>query len=166
MSLWKGARRSFVTIRAELPKALLGGLGFLLALGINGLVERWHEQETFRSMLVALRAEATSNESVISDGYNKYFPEGVVLREFRTATAQGLLASPLFIKYLNGNEISVINKYVAELSLANSYRRAVEAVMWQSVEGKDGWLKVIKESLGNELFLVDDDIKAVIGINR
>src|SRR5208282_2655479 len=88
----------------ELPKNLftifLSAIGFLLALSVNGLLARLREINTVKSMLSAVHAEATSNETVLwSYTKEKLLSQGMVLKEFRIVTAQALLANPLFMKY-------------------------------------------------------------------
>jgi hypothetical protein len=145
----------------HIPELIFSAIGFFIALFINGLVKEHREQATFQSMLVSLRAEASSNETVVTQSYQKFFPEGVVLREFRTQTAQALLASPVFMKYLKSAQIEVINQYVNDLALANGYRRAIETLSFEPTPSHIGWLSSIKEYLGEELKEAEREIKVI-----
>ena len=155
-------------IRDELPKNLfeiaLSAFGFLVALGVNGIVEKIHDRNTFCSMLTAFRSEAASNTNVITDSYDKLLPDGVVLNEFRIATAQSLLASPLAMNYLTDTDIKSINRYVTDLALANGQRRVVELLTFNPTPSSTPWLESAREVLGNSVKVAGKDIESVLAI--
>ena len=162
-------------VRTELPKTFLGvcvsAIGFLIALAIDGVIERSREQSTFKSMLVALHAEADANKDVIGLGWNQFFPDrGIVLREFRTATAQGLLANPLFMKYASDTEITSVSACVSVLALQNSYRRILETFEIENSRSSSQqlgrWLRGAQDVAGSALQEAETCIDNVKSITR
>jgi hypothetical protein len=153
-------------VRSWLLTTTTSSIGFLLALAINGLVERWHEQDTFSSMVVSLHAEAESNQSVLSESYRKIFPEGIVIREFRTDTAQGLLSNPLFMKYAKAAEVEAINNYANDLRLMNGYRRVIESLFFKSDALSETWLKAVITNTQDKILSVETDVKEIIAIKH
>jgi hypothetical protein len=132
------------TIKKEMPKKTLeivvSATGFLLALGINSWVTNRHDEETFRSMLRSVQAEAASNEAVLNNSYGRYFDNGVVLKDFSVLVVSQSLTNPLFVKHLKPSELSLLNQYMRTLTLANSYRQRLEALTFGAAnKDAEGW---------------------------
>jgi hypothetical protein len=159
--LWNG-------IKKELPKTLLGvavsGLGFLLALGINQRAEQQKEKDTYHSMLAAIRSEATANHNILETSYEKYFPQGLIIREFSYYTVSQMFANPLFMKYAKPEDVETLNGYVRDLTLANGYRRVSETLTLQQPHDYNQWLDTVKNEWGERLSTLSADIDKVTKI--
>jgi hypothetical protein len=143
---------------------LVSGVGFLIALGINHWSEQQKEKETYRSMLLAIRSEATANKEILANSYGEYFPQGLVIKEFSYSTVTQMFASPLFMKYAKPGEIETLNSYVRDLTLANGYRRVCETLTLFRPPGYKAWLENVKNEWGKRLPDVSADIDKVIDI--
>jgi hypothetical protein len=159
--LWNGIKR-------DLPKTLLGvavsGLGFLLALGINQRAEKQKEKDTYHSMLAAIRSEATANHNILETSYEKYFPQGLIVRELSYSTVSQMFANPLFMKYAKPEDIETLNAYVRDLALANGYRRVAETLTLQQPHDYNQWLDTVKNEWGERLPTLSADIDKVTEI--
>jgi len=155
-------------VRTDLPKTLVGiavsALGFLLALGINHWSEQQKEKDVYHSMLTAVRSEATANRRILDSSYEKYFPEGIVVKEFSYSTVTQMFANPLFMKYAKSGDIETLNAYVRNLTLANGYRRVAETLKLQRPPGYDAWLNSVNDEWGGSLPALSTDIDRVINI--
>ncbi len=157
---------------AEPNKLLLEGtvsaLGFLLALLINGWLERKKEEETYDSMLLALHFEATANQAILDTSYRKYFRKGLIIKEFSCSTATQMLGNPLFMKYASDDAIKLVNDYVVHLTLANGYRRVAEPLSlkkgFESTVEPTGWLESVFKNWEALLPSLKNDVKAVMDL--
>jgi hypothetical protein len=72
------------TLKEEWPKTLLqvslSALGFLIALAINSGLANLNERASYNSMLTSIRAEADLNETILTNSFEKYYENGLVLR--------------------------------------------------------------------------------------
>jgi len=163
-------QRLWNAIKGEAPKALLGviisALGFLLALGINGWLERRTERETYKSMITAIRYEATANKNVLDTSYRKFFPDGLVIKEFSYSTITQAFANPIFIKYANSRDVETINAYVRDLTLANGYRRYVENLDLLHPSEYKNWRDQVTDQWGQRLPDLYTNIDKVLAIKE
>jgi hypothetical protein len=159
MSIWSD-------LASEIPKlvmeATFSAVGFFVALGINSWIDRRKEAEVFRSILQAIRAEATSNMEVIEDSYGQYFPGGIVLRDFNTSIVSQSVGNSLFVRHASGEDLRVFGQYIRVLTLTNSYRRVAESLEFMTTDEKRKlWLSTIKGALGNSVKQAKQEILAV-----
>lgn len=156
--------------KKELPKTLLGiavsGFGFLLALGIDHWSEQQKELQTYRSMLTAIRSEATANSATLDTSYAKYFPDGLVVQEFSYSTVTQMFASPLFMKYARPEDVVLLNTYVRTLALANGYRRVSETLNIQQPRGYDSLMPGLNTVWGQTLPELAKEINEVANIKQ
>ena len=67
-------------------------LGFLVALLVNSWVELRREKKSYRTMLKAIKAEASNNKIILNDSFLAHFRDGVVVREFFLETVAQCLS--------------------------------------------------------------------------
>jgi hypothetical protein len=162
--------QAWTGIKAEFPKTLMSvlisGLGFLIALLINGWMDNRKERETYRSMLTAVRSEAVSNSNTIETSYRQFFPEGVVIREFSTSTLTQMFSNPLFVKHANPKDIETLSVYLRDLTLANGYRRVSETIRIMKPAVDPSWLSGITEGTEQALTNISKDIERVMEIKE
>jgi hypothetical protein len=154
-------KQLFIALFGAIVTALFSAIGFFFALSINRRIRKRTEKKTFKSMLIALRAEAKSNLDVLSSWQNYRGKRGVVLKDFRTATAQALLASSIFMEYLSSFEIEIMHKYVTTLMLMNGYRRAREVLKFQATSNSEQWLPSVEKYSYEELDNSEERIKQI-----
>jgi len=119
-------------LKRELPTTALqvaiSAIGFLIALAINTALADRSEKDTYKSLLDSVRTEAKMNDDIRSSSFEKYYKNGLVLREFTLLSTSQSLANPIFVKYASASDFRALNNYVLNLSLANAYRRISENV--------------------------------------
>ncbi len=122
----------FQTVKRELPntalQVALSALGFLIALGINAALADRSEKDTYKSLLDSVRTEAKMNDEIRINSFDRYYKNGLVLREFTLLSTSQSLANPIFVKHASPSDFRALNDYVLNLSLANAYRRMSENV--------------------------------------
>jgi hypothetical protein len=115
---------------ADWIKALVTGLttalGVILGLLGNGYVNWQRERRTYRAMLRAVANEGISNKVVLEQTFLKYYANGIVLREFSTATVAGCLGDPLFVRHAELAHLEAVYDYLRNVLLANAYREKTE----------------------------------------
>jgi hypothetical protein len=149
-----------------LMNVLISGLGFLVALLINSGIENRKERETYHSMLTAVRSEALSNQNIIKTSYTKFFPNGIVIKEFSTSTLTQIFSNPLFIKHAKPKDIETLNVYLRDLDLANGYRRVSEEIKIMKPAVDPSWLTGITEGTKDTLADVTRDIEQVVQVKE
>ena len=128
----------------EAPKAaiqaVLGAIGFLLALLVNQWVEDGREMAAYRALLGTLRAEADYNNDVMLNHFDVLIPNhGLPLTEFNTTTSVALLSNPTFARHATAGQISVIGSYDRDLMMANGLRRILESVTLTAPANEAEW---------------------------
>jgi hypothetical protein len=122
--------RMWSTIKDEFPKTLLGivvsGLGFLLALFLNQWIGRIGEKDTYDGMLRAIKSELAFNKQIYETSYTQYLLKGLILREYSYSAVGQTMTNPLFRKYSSDDDGEILNAYVRDLLMANSFRRVAE----------------------------------------
>ena len=108
--------------------ALVTGIGFLLALFVNGKVEDLKSQGKRDSMLQAIKYEASSNEKILRNSFMPMYRGGIVFRQLNTSVISQALTNPEFIEYSNAQSIEITEQYFRAISLGNSYRDKVEKI--------------------------------------
>lgn len=101
-------------------------IGFFFALFVNSLNENRKERNAFAEIIKAIKAETEYNKFVHEESFLRYIEEGIVLRNFNLGTTKSVLSNPLFFRYASAKQISIVNKYLRDLELSNSYRSIVE----------------------------------------
>jgi hypothetical protein len=122
--------RTWIAVKKEFPKTLLSiavsGLGFLLALAVNQWIGRIGEKETYDDMLKTINSELAYNRQIYETSYTKYLSNGLIFREYSYSAVSQVLANPLFSRYSSDDESEILNAYIRDISMANSYRRVAE----------------------------------------
>lgn len=153
------------TAKKEWPKTLLqivvGALGFLLALGINSWVSSRNENDTYQSMLKAVRTEGEINNQVLKQSYDVFYPNGIVLKEFSLTTTQQMMANSTFVKHAPPEYLDTLVVYIRDLSLANGYRRVNEQIQL-SPTPYERWLDNIKVQWDEALNASRGDVTKVL----
>jgi len=109
-------------------RVITGAIGFFIALFFNSLVGWYRNRRTFYSMLHAIKAEAKSNETILTTSFEPYYEDGIVLRGYSLIVATKHIADNLFIDYAPREYLDVIQEYVRTLTLGNLYRDKHEFV--------------------------------------
>ncbi len=111
-----------------LLSTIVSSIGFLVALLVNSGLDRSREEQSYRSMVQAIKVEAQANREALETGFLKYFEAGVVLQQFSTSVATQYLATPTFLKFSPKDDVSRLTQYVRLLTLSNKYREKVETI--------------------------------------
>lgn len=105
-------------------------LGVLLGLLGNNYVNWRREDKAYRSMLKAIAIEGKSNQIILEKSFIKYYRNGVVLRQFSTATVVRCVSDSIFSKCASNDELEVIYEYIRNIYLANAYREKIESIQF------------------------------------
>ncbi len=144
-----------------------GTLGFLFALLVNSYVELRREKKTYRSMSLAIKAEAASNKVILQDSFLKFYRDGIVLRPFCLEAGAQFCANALFIKHATSTELEILNAYLRDIRLANAYREKAETFRLES-KGKASqeWLGSLLDFWADNLQRCRSGIDEVLGLGK
>ena len=140
-------------------------LGFFCALAVNSYLDSRRERKACRTMLEAVKAEASNNEIILRDSFLKFYEDesGIVLREFFTETASRCLGELSFVKNAEPSKLITLGKYLRNIKLANAYRQRHERLR---IDGKgqaaQEWLQAIVNYWGENLKQCEDAIHEVL----
>jgi hypothetical protein len=138
-------------------------LGFLVALLVNSFVEMQRDKKAYRTMLKAIKAEASNNKVILNDSFLQFYRSGIVVREFFLGTVVQYLASPLFIKHVKSSEMELLGAYLRNLKLANGYREKAEH-FWLDAKRQESrdWLASLLGVWDENLKQCQDSIDQVL----
>jgi hypothetical protein len=142
-------------------------LGFLVALLVNSFVEMRKEKKAYRTMLKAIKAEASNNKVVLNDSFLRFYRDGIVIREFFLGTVAQCLATPPFIKHVKSSEMELLGAYLRNIKLANGYREKAEHFLLDAKrrDSRD-WLDPLLDLWGKNLKQCQNSIDQVLALTE
>jgi hypothetical protein len=141
--------------------------GFLLALLVNSAVDDWKEKSAYDSLVIAIKAEAASNEVIYTNSFQFALNGGVVFRGFSTTAANIGLSNIAFLNHASSNQVAILSEYLRDLTLSNLYREKSEKLRFantadpSSLSDNQQWDDQIKASWTINLIACSNSIKRV-----
>jgi hypothetical protein len=109
-------------------QALFNSVAFLLALGITSYLSNMSEVGTYKAMMKAIGSEAAANKTIADQFKITLKQQDLLVIDFSLTTVTRTLASPLFVKHADPDDIKQLDDYLRRLSKANSYRGMLTSV--------------------------------------
>lgn len=146
-------------------------LGVFIALSVNNCDGDNKDDERYKNMLTAIRAEALLNYDTLENSFMVYSVNDSIdiKNEFTFKIAEEFLKSEIFLSRTDQNDISRLARYILNLKKANTFKTADEKYKDEKKYFNKQYsneLKIFRKAFKSTLNSCDADIRLAANLNE